>query len=186
MAHQKSDQLNNFDVYPRVFAAGKESEIHIRPLGGRVVISPNTEYNVLICALDGGKPADFPATGDFCPLILKSDENGCVTFKHTFKSEQEYLIRFLKEDGKTLIQFPVYCVAQDLAGRYPYMGDLHMHTTGSDGRQDPEVVCANYRKYGYDFTVISDHERYYPSLRAISAYKDVPVNLNIIHGEEVH
>lgn len=186
MAHQKNDQLNNFDVYPRIFAAGKESEIHIRPLGGRVVIKPDTEYNVLICALDGGKPNDFPATGDFYPLTVKSDEDGCVTFKHTFSSEQEYFIRFLKEDGKTLIQFPVYCVEKDLAGRYPYMGDLHMHTTGSDGRQNPDVVCANYRKYGYDFTVISDHERYNPSLTAIAAYKDVPINMTIVPGEEVH
>jgi len=186
MAHEKNDQLNNFDVFPRVFTVGKESEIHIRPLGGRVVIMPETEYNALICALDGGNPRDFPATGDFRPITLKSDENGCVTFKYTFDTEQEYFIRFLDENGDTLIQFPVYCVEKDLAGRYPYMGDLHMHTTCSDGNQIPEVVCANYRKYGYDFTVISDHERYYPSLRAIDSYKDVPIGLNIVPGEEVH
>ncbi|MBQ7638020.1 MAG: hypothetical protein IJS90_03865 [Clostridia bacterium] len=186
MAYPKNDQLNNFDVYPRVFEAGKESEINIRPLGGRRVIEPEKEYDVLFCALDGGDPNDFPATGDFQSIKVKSDKDGCVKLTHAFSGEQEYFIRFLKDDGRTLIQFPVYCVEKDLAGRYPYIGDLHMHTTGSDGRQDPEVVCANYRKYGYDFTVISDHRRYYPSLRAIKAYKDVPIDLNIVPGEEVH
>ena len=80
----------------------------------------------------------------------------------------------------------VYCVAEDLAGRYPFLGDLHMHTNLSDGNQTPEVVAANYRRYGYDFTVISDHNRYYPSLRAIEKYKDAPIEMNVVPGEEVH
>lgn len=73
-----------------------------------------------------------------------------------------------------------------MRGRYPYRGDLHMHTFRSDGRQEPAVVAANYRKNGYDFMVISDHYRYYPSLEAQEAYRDVPIEMNIVCGEEVH
>ena len=61
-----------------------------------------------------------------------------------------------------------------------------MHTCRSDGKQEPAIVCANYRKHGYDFFAITDHERYYPSLEAINAYKDVPIEFNICPGEEVH
>ncbi len=186
MSYPKNDNLNNYDIFPKVFVAGKETEIRIRPLGGRAVLSPDTEYPMTVCALDGGNPRDFPASGDFKPFTAKTDANCCVCFRWTFTSEQEYFIRFLKEDGRTLLEFSVYCVAEDLAGRYPFMGDLHMHTTRSDGNQDPAVVCANYRAYGYDFTVISDHERYWPSLEAIAAYKGVPIDLNIVPGEEVH
>ncbi|MBQ7687839.1 MAG: hypothetical protein IJT27_01345 [Clostridia bacterium] len=186
MAYKKDALLHNYDVYPKVFTAGKETEIHVRPLGGRPVFEPGKTYELVICSLDGGNPDYFPSTGDFRYQKVTADENGCFAFFHTFDSEQEYFLRFLSDEGKRLVQFPVYCVEKDLAGRYPFMGDLHMHTNLSDGSETPEVVAANYRKYGYDFTVISDHNRYYPSLRAIEKYKDAPISLNIVPGEEVH
>ncbi|MBQ6420390.1 MAG: hypothetical protein IJK02_04875 [Clostridia bacterium] len=186
--YQKSDVLNNFDVYPIVIPAGKETEIHLRSLGGRVVFQPDTEYQMTVCALDGGDPDDFPASGDFRDLTARTDAEGAFCFPWTFDSEQEYFIRVFDpaNRGKMLAQVSVYCVEGELKKRYPFIGDLHMHTTGSDGNQAPAVVCANYRKYGYDFTVISDHRRYYPSLQAIEAYRDVPIELNIVPGEEVH
>ncbi len=186
MAYKKDERLYNYDVYPKVFTVGKETEIRVRPLGGRPQFEPETEYDLVVVALDGGDPGDFPSTGDFRRKKVKSDENRCFAFRHTFDSEQMYFLRFLNENGKKIVEFPVYCVAEDLAGRYPFMGDLHMHSNFSDGRETPEVVVANYRRYGYDFTVISDHERYYPSLRAIDCYADAPVEMAIIPGEEVH
>jgi len=79
----------------------------------------------------------------------------------------------------------VYTLAHDMKGRIPLRGDLHLHTRRSDGRESPAVVAANYRGHGYDFTVISDHRRYYPSLEAIKAFGDL-TDLNIVPGEEVH
>ncbi len=186
MAYKKDDRLNNYDVYPKVFAAGKEAVIHVRPLGGRQRFVPGETYRLVICALDGGEPDAFPATGDFREQSVTADGEGGFSFAHTFDREQAYYLRFLDAQGRRIEQFPVYCVAQDLAGRYPFIGDLHMHTTLSDGNQTPEVVAANYRRYGYDFTVISDHERYYPSLRAIERYRGAPIEMTIVPGEEVH
>ncbi len=186
MAYKKEDILNNYDIFPKVLTAGKKATINIIPLGGRKEFEPGKEYTMEICALDLGVPRNFPATGDFRISKIICNEKGGFTFEHTFDSEQEYFIRFKGDDEKRIQQFSVYCVEKDLSGRYPFMGDLHMHTNFSDGRQLPEVVAANYRKYGYDFTVISDHNRYYPSLRAIDCYKDVPIEMNIVPGEEVH
>lgn len=44
-------------------------------------------------------------------------------------------------------------------------GNLHAHTTVSDGSLQPEVLIEMYRAYGYDFLCISDHDVY-------SAYPD--------------
>jgi len=44
-----------------------------------------------------------------------------------------------------------------LPGRW-YKGNLHAHTTNSDGRLSPEEVVAFYRAAGYDFLSITDHE----------------------------
>ena len=38
-----------------------------------------------------------------------------------------------------------------------YKGNLHTHTTESDGDAEPEVVIEWYRDHGYDFLVLSDH-----------------------------
>ncbi len=186
MAYPKNDLLENFDVFPKVFAVGKETEIHVRALGGRQLFSPDADYTLVICALEQGSPELWPENADYRERAVHSDADGNFTFRHTFDSEQEYYLRFIDADGKELADFPVYCVAQDLCGRYPFIGDLHIHTTGSDGRQTPEVTCANYRRHGYDFMVVSDHNRYYPSLQALRFYKDIPTELTIVPGEEVH
>ncbi len=38
-----------------------------------------------------------------------------------------------------------------------YRGNLHTHTTASDGDASPEETVRWYRRHGYDFLVLSDH-----------------------------
>lgn len=38
-----------------------------------------------------------------------------------------------------------------------YKGNIHTHTTESDGDEKPEKVVSWYRRHGYDFLVLSDH-----------------------------
>jgi hypothetical protein len=47
-----------------------------------------------------------------------------------------------------------------LRGGKFYKGNLHTHTTRSDGRKDPETVAREYRERGYDFLAITDHNIY--------------------------
>ncbi|HLJ56403.1 MAG TPA: CehA/McbA family metallohydrolase [Chthonomonadaceae bacterium] len=46
-------------------------------------------------------------------------------------------------------------------GRF-FRGNLHTHSTRSDGHTSPEEVCGFYRQSGYDFLALTDHflERY--------------------------
>lgn len=44
----------------------------------------------------------------------------------------------------------------DKAGRF-WRGNLHTHSTRSDGRLSPAEVCRLYRENGYDFVAITDH-----------------------------
>lgn len=41
-------------------------------------------------------------------------------------------------------------------GRF-HKGNLHTHSTRSDGRLEPAEVCRRYREAGYDFLCLSDH-----------------------------
>jgi hypothetical protein len=38
-----------------------------------------------------------------------------------------------------------------------WRGNLHTHSTRSDGRRSPEEVCKMYREAGYDFLALTDH-----------------------------
>lgn len=42
------------------------------------------------------------------------------------------------------------------AGKF-YRGNLHTHSTGSDGVLAPEEVCRRYQAEGYDFIAMTDH-----------------------------
>ncbi|MBA8880991.1 PHP domain-containing protein [Phyllobacterium myrsinacearum] len=46
--------------------------------------------------------------------------------------------------------------AFNAAGRF-FRGNLHTHSTRSDGMISPEEVCKRYREKGYDFICLSDH-----------------------------
>ncbi|MBR6090510.1 MAG: hypothetical protein IKP86_11285 [Anaerolineaceae bacterium] len=184
-----NDRLNkrmlyDFDVFPKVFAAGVESEVHIRPMGGRPVFIPGKSYRLDICGLNFGEPQYYPGLADFRTRIITADDEGGFVFRHTFDREQEYYLRF-KEDDKFLYQFPVYCVEGELTRRYPFIGDTHLHTICSDGMETPEVVCSNYRAYGYDFLAITDHRCYAPSLEAIAFCRSIDTELCVCPGEEV-
>ena len=60
-----------------------------------------------------------------------------------------------------------------------YKGNIHTHTTESDGDADPDFVTRWYRDHGYDFLVLSDHNH-----RTILEHEieDGPL---MIPGEEV-
>ncbi|MEM1265537.1 MAG: CehA/McbA family metallohydrolase [Pseudomonadota bacterium] len=48
--------------------------------------------------------------------------------------------------------------AFDAPGQF-WRGNLHGHSTNSDGHLSPEEVCTAYRDQGYDFVCLSDHFR---------------------------
>lgn len=63
-------------------------------------------------------------------------------------------------------------------GRW-FRGNLHTHTTESDGTRDPQAVVDDYRRRGYDFLMISDHDKITPT-RGLK-----PGKLLLIPGNEI-
>lgn len=176
-------ELTNYDIFPKVFPCGKAVEVTIKPLGQHVEFSG--EYTIQVRAFNEGNSARYPERNNLSEYTVTPCKDGYLRFTHTYKDEQEHYVDIVR-DGKRLVRLSVYSLEEDLVGRYPFRGDLHMHTTRSDGNQAPAIVAANYRKNGYDFLAITDHDSYYPSLEAINAYKDVPIEYNLVTGEEIH
>src|SRR5438034_11539191 len=47
-------------------------------------------------------------------------------------------------------------------------GDLHMHTTWSDGRDSIETMAATCRTLGYEYLAITDHSQHSAAVRNLS------------------
>ena len=174
----------DYDIYPKVFLGDREKTVTIQPLGRNAAFASDKAYTVQVLKVNQGNVRAYPERSGRSYLSVTPDADGCLRVTAYFEGEGEYYLNLLDGD-RHFATLSVYCLAEDMAGRIPQRGDLHLHTCCSDGHDDPVNVVANYRGHGYDFMVISDHHRYYPSLEAIQSYGDVS-DVAIIPGEEVH
>jgi hypothetical protein len=63
-------------------------------------------------------------------------------------------------------------------------GQLHIHTTYSDGRLTPQQAADLYKRQGYDFIAITDHDHLLkPSYRA--AVEEIKTDLIVFFGIEL-
>lgn len=67
-----------------------------------------------------------------------------------------------------------------------WRGNLHSHSTRSDGRLSPEEICTYYRSMGYDFLALTDHfmERYGFPVTDTTPYRTD--DFTTIFGAELH
>ena len=64
-------------------------------------------------------------------------------------------------------------------------GNLHAHTTWSDGVKSPADLIAEYEARGYDFLAITDHENLIPTSYWRSL-PQLPSRLLLFHGVELN
>ena len=67
-----------------------------------------------------------------------------------------------------------------------WRGNLHTHSTRSDGKRTPEEVCSFYRENGYDFISLTDHfqESYEFQMTDTSPFRRT--DFSTIIGAELH
>jgi hypothetical protein len=179
-------ELGEFDVFPRVVRVGRETEITIRHLFDHTRFRPPFPYRLLMFPA-GGLPGQ---PGSPTALEVEPDwGDGLLRFRYAFANEQEYILVLENTSGlprARVYEFRFFALQDDLFNRRPYKGDLHMHSYRSDGHESPAYVAGACRQIGLDFMAVTDHRQYEPSLEAVRAFQDLPVDLRIYPGEEVH
>ena len=175
----------SYHAYPRVLRSERETEVFIAPRAGHAFCD-TAIYQVTILPTEQLDTADQDWQG---PTVPAQVQEGALAFRWTFAGEQRHMLlveQVLDEGPRKVGEFAVYSVADDLYARTPFRGDLHMHSDRSDGQDPPPHVAAMCRKIGMDFMAITDHGLYAPSLEAQRAFVNLPVDLRIYPGEEVH
>lgn len=184
-----------YSLLPKVVRADQEQVITIVPLYKHVFFEDDAQYLVSVVPMEhivsSGK--ETPCTAEFDLIaekygeVIVTPQNGAIKFKWFFAGEQEHLIYLRLLGQKEVVgTFHVYSLEEDLFTRFPFKGDLHMHSCRSDGREAPAYVAACSRRIGLDFMALTDHGLYQPSLEARSAFDLNQLDLKIFPGEEVH
>jgi hypothetical protein len=184
-----------FDIFPKVLKTGEHRELAIRPRGLQARFPDGRAFKVRVIPMN---ETDTNDPDQAYPEYDVTAHDGGLRFSHRFGGEGRYTILVRPRDEEPpsnqsrkpasleTQRFYVYAAEEDLFRLRPWRGDAHVHTCRSDGREDPAVVAAAYRRGGFDFLAITDHRQYEPSLEAIAAYRDARTDLTIFPGEEVH
>ncbi|MGE5559162.1 MAG: PHP domain-containing protein [Bacillota bacterium] len=181
----------SFHASPKIVPANQKTEIRITPQSTGYQFSADKDYQIICIPVEYSNQISY-----YMKCML---ENGSLRLTVSFKGEQEYVLhigeraRGVKGSYRKVGIARVYCLEPDLYELRPYKGDLHMHTTNSDGRDTPAFVAATCRKVGLDFIAITDHgggmgeKKFYASASdALASFKNVNIDLKIFSGEEVH
>lgn len=177
---------NNYLVFPRVFPCNKDCQITITPLGELAKFDDHKTYTVKIISKEIYSSSRLENTFPF-EVFNVTPKNGKLSFNYCFETEQEWALVLLSPDGEEQrLCWALYSLEKDLYTRTPYKGDFHVHSCCSDGADTPGMVAANYRKAGFDFLALTDHYQWKPSDDLINLYRNLPIDLKLFHGEEVH
>jgi len=176
----------DYDVFPKVFSLGSESRISIcvqhAEFRGRSEdkgFKQGEIYNLNVFSkIDQSDKMD---------VEVKADEQGVLKFDMEFNTAGEYFIEILKkvEKDKLLSEERIFVVEPKMMKYRPYKGDLHMHTSYTDGEKSPIHMAIKAKDFGMDFIAITDHDRYFPSLEAIDKTKEMKIDLLVFPGEEI-
>ena len=178
-----------YRVIPTIVRSGIKQTVTIYPIGEAKRFSDDTDYIVSFLPREVFSVNRLYHQESWDKVTLRS-ENGVLKVSYTFTDEQEWVISVTTaeniEKKKAPLEFFVYSLYEDLYEREPYLGDLHVHSCRSDGKEDPAIVAANYRREGFDFLALTDHKLWQPSDDMINAYSDLDLGIKLFHGEEVH
>ena len=195
-----------YNVTPRVLLADKPQTVSVVGLDHSMPLYDDNEYIVTLIACDMWEYNEGKVLREInCSKEFRlRPVNGVLSFQDDFHGEHEWKVKIEQVENthvpetmlkyhpknaanyKLSLEFSLYSLREDLFRLRPYKGDIHIHTTGSDGSESPEITAAQYRKYGFDYIAVTDHHNMDSSLEAIEYYKNIDTALKLFPGEEIH
>ncbi len=191
------------NVFPKVFRVGKKSKLRLvfdnLPNDFFIVCTTEEgfdlngnsylpEYTTIFknSKVDGyPKPVgEFSKTANKIPFIRNG---GVVNIEVTFPKEGKYCFVVRSGHKNTVVARAwIYALDADLFALRPYRGDIHMHSTVSDGKSTTTEMGIVGLSQGFDFIAISDHRHREASTDLIETLKDVPTSMSAFTAEEAH
>ena len=152
------------------------------------VVAQNTiiNYNLTLKNTSNIESIEVLSMGDFYhKYTLKYKiQNNTILFSYKMSYLGEFVIKvnFTYKESKVV---SLYCLDEVMIKLRPLKGDLHLHSTYSDGRTTPFAMVMASLDSGMDFMSITDHDSYEGSQNAIEKVKKNDIDILVLAGEEV-
>lgn len=178
-----------YKLTPMIAEVGKKTTVTVSPLQPRYEFNENLRYSVKIYPMTRNvrNMVSLPEYRHDARAVGKS-----LVFTYTFDKEEEYVIKIYREEPhEKIVQLAMYALESDWYALRPLKGEFHCHSCRLIGKhtgstETPGYTAADYRKAGYDFMALTDHECYAGSVEMQQEYKDVKLGMALLNGEEVH
>lgn len=178
-------QFSHYYSCPKcVFLAGSQDDIVIVPryscqrLTGSFRVEISSLYNYEYVVGEQYKPFTAEVTA----------ENNRIVIPYYFDTEDQYFVKvFIKLSDNSeavMLSTCIYTIDQDIYSLNYYKADFHMHTTYSDGYEEPELTAFDARRVGMDIIAITDHNHIEGSIKARKIINETGSNMTVILGEE--
>ena len=151
-----------------------------------VAQNTSTQYTLTLKNTSNIESIEVLSRGDFYhkDTLKYKIQNNTILFSYTMSYLGEFVIKvnFTYKESKIV---SLYCLDEVMIKLRPLKGDLHMHSTYSDGETTPFALVLASLGAGMDFMSVTDHDSYEGSLKAIEKAKQNNIDLLVLAGEEV-
>ena len=181
------DDTPDYQISPRVVPEGWKGKLRLTGDYAHARLIPGVKYAYALASMRwfaDTKRGREPVTGE-----VKADAKGRLTIPFAPDAPGEWTLTVTSEDRqiRTLPELGLFVVDPALRKLRPYIGDLHTHSTGSDGRQEPAYCAIRARKLGFDFLALTDHNNYASSGEMIrQVRRKLGRTMLLMRGEELH
>jgi hypothetical protein len=169
---------SGISAFPRAVRLGSTVELIVQAANGKAFFGKTRDFTVrFFSKVDRSDDAKQ----DVC-----LDDSGVLRVKVAFREPGEYTLEIrVRGSEEVLASSTFYAVKPELAGLWPFKGDTHMHTTGSDGKNTVVEMLARSRELGMDFVAVTDHDNFDPSCQGVQDAASLGSGLLVLKGEEI-
>ena len=177
-----------YELYPRVVPEGWEGHLVLDGEFEHTRFRPDVEYSYQL------KSTFFSATARrqkeaITGTVSVNDEGRLVIpFAPDVGGEWQLTVDAEEHRSRNLpCCLGLFVQQAEWFSRRPYIGELHLHSTGSDGGQSPAYMPVRGRAFGMDFLALTDHRNFQAALEMKERMAGIlGRRMVLMAGEELH
>lgn len=186
MSRRKPD-TPEIAMFPRVVPEHYQGSLKVAGEYRHTKFEPGKQYTYIVSSMRWRADSTRKKSGIAGTATAQADGSLSIPFSPDIHGE--WIVTIDAEDGHR--HLPAELGAFVMKKKYyelrPFIGELHCHSTGSDGREEPIYTAIRGRQLGYDFFALTDHRNYQTSAEMVKkAGAFLGGSMLLMHGEEMH
>ena len=179
--------VDGYEMFPRVVPEDWKGNLGVAGEYAHTKLVAGAKYDYKLTSMRWF--ADTKRKNQALSGSVKADSRGRLCIPFAPDAPGEWVLEVASGDRtiRVLPTLGLYVIDPGLQEFRPYIGDLHAHSTGSDGRQEPAYVAIRARELGFDFFALTDHGNFKSSGEMVRKTRGkLGEKMLLLRGEELH